>query len=76
MIIDPRGMDVLEWTSWVSGSFTQPIQRLLDPDEWRDWARNLIRYPQVSKFSPPDPDQFRNWQEWAERFNQVITVTL
>lgn len=74
-MIDPRYMDVIEWTDRMAANLPFPVNRLLDPEEWQGWARNLIQYPQISAFNPPDPGTFQGWQEWAERFNQV-TVEL
>ena len=73
-MIDPRHMSVLEWTDQMAATLPFPVSRLLDTDEWRGWARNLIQYPQVSAFNPPDPEQFNDWQQWAERFNQVVEL--
>ncbi len=73
-MIDPRYMNVLEWTDRMAEILPFPVYRLFDPEEWRAWARNLIQYPQVSVFNPPDPDQFNDWERWAERFNQVVEL--
>jgi hypothetical protein len=71
-VIDPRFMNVLQWTDRMAETLPFPVYRLLDEDEWRAWARNLIQYPQVSALNPPDPEYFVGWQEWAERFNQAV----
>lgn len=73
-MIDPRYMTVVEWTDRMAETLPFPAFRLLDPEDWRSWARNLIQYPQVSVFGPPNPDQFEDWREWAERFNQVVEL--
>lgn len=73
-MIDPRYMNVLEWTDRMAEILPFPAVRLLDPEEWRNWARNLIQYPQISGFNPPDPDQFNDWEQWAERFNQTVEL--
>ena len=68
-------MDVIQWTDRMAETLPFPVNRLLDPDEWRAWARNLIQYPQVSAFNPPDPEQFVDWQIWAVRFNQTVELS-
>lgn len=67
-------MDVIEWTDRMAETLPFPVYRLFKAVDWRAWARNLIQYPTVSKFSPPDPDEFEDWQQWAERFNQVVEL--
>lgn len=73
-MIDPRGMTVIQWTDRMAETLPFPTLRLLEEDDWRGWARNLIQYPSVSKFNPPDPEFFIDWQTWAERFNQVVEL--
>lgn len=73
-MIDPRYMDVVEWTDRVAATLPFPVNRLFDEVDWREWARNLIQYPSVSRFNPPDPEHFVAWQQWAERFNQVVEL--
>jgi hypothetical protein len=73
-MIDPRYMNVFEWTDRMAEILSFPVFRFFDPEDWRAWARNLIQYPQISVFNPPDPDQFNDWELWAERFNQVVEL--
>lgn len=75
-MIDPRGLDVVEWTDRMAAILPFPVVRLFDPDEWRAWAYNLIKYPIVSQLSPPDPNLFEDWMEWAERFNEITGLQL
>lgn len=68
-------MDVIQWTDRMAETLPFPVYRLLDPQEWRSWARNLIQYAQVSKFNPPNPDSFEDWREWAERYNNTVELS-
>jgi hypothetical protein len=65
-------MGVIEWTDMMASTLPFPPYKLMDPADWRKWARNLIQYPQISTFNPPDPEQFEDWRTWAERFNQTV----
>jgi hypothetical protein len=65
-------MGVVEWTDMMAATLPFPPHKLIDPEDWRLWARNLIQYPQISAFNPPDPEQFEDWRGWAERFNQTV----
>lgn len=76
MIIDPRGLSVIEWTDYMNDEligYSQP-PRLDDPDEWRAWALIVSQSPRIAAFNPPNPAQFTDWAEWAERFNQVVDL--
>lgn len=73
-MIDPRHLNVIQWTDRMAATLPFPVLRLLDPEEWRGWARNLIQYPQISAFNPPDPEFFVDWEQWAERFNQIVEL--
>lgn len=69
-IIDPRGLDALEWLDYTTDTFSEviPVMKLRSDDEWRTWGYHARRFfPQV-----PDPDEFDNWSDWADRFNQVM----
>lgn len=65
-------MGVIEWTDQMAQTLPFPVVRLFEVDNWKEWARNLIQYPTVSAFNPPDPEFFNDWREWAVRFNQVV----
>ncbi len=77
MNIDPLGMTVIEWTDRmalpVSGTGTT-IERLDDPNEWQDWAAELLDTPNLEGQNAPNPYQFDDWREWAMRFNQVVDL--
>lgn len=76
MNIDPRGLDVIEWCDYMVDELNQfgPVPRLLDPREWRAWGEVVIQFQGLLKYSPPEPRFFDEWREWAERFNQAVTL--
>lgn len=76
MNIDPRYLDVVEWTD-----FTAPLlekygrlPRLDNPEFWKEWALTLIQKPSIQSCQPPDPRYFDDWREWAFRFNQAVPL--
>ncbi len=76
MNIDPRGMTVIQWAdrmSLILDSMVIP-ERLDDPEQWREWATNIIDTPNFEGQNVPIPYQFDNWMEWAMRFNQVVDL--
>lgn len=75
-VIDPRYMSVIQWTDRMA-LLTDPIciaERLDDPDQWQDWATNLMDSCTNEGQNIPDPFDFDNWLDWAERFNQVVEL--
>jgi hypothetical protein len=76
VIIDPRGLTVIEWTDYMADElvgFSLP-PRLDDPEQWRMWALIVSQSPAVAAFNPPNPLQYLDWSEWAERFNQTVDL--
>lgn len=74
MITDPRELTAKEWCDEMVDEFSDigEIPFLESEDQWREWAVALIRFPQITAFSPPDPNFFEDWQEWAIRFIQCV----
>lgn len=77
MIIDPRDLNVVEWTDYMAteleGYSTPP--RLDDPTQWRGWALIVCQSPRIASFNPPNPMQFADWRDWAQRFSQAVTLS-
>jgi hypothetical protein len=75
-MINPRGMTVTEWTDFMTQpltGFSQP-PRLDNPDEWQLWALLVVLSPRIAAMNPPNPLEFQNWLNWAERFNETVTL--
>jgi hypothetical protein len=49
-----------------------PIPRLVDKDQWQDWAVSFCVISGISQKNPPNPYYFSDWREWASRFAQVM----
>lgn len=74
MNIDPRALNVIEWTDAMAlqlRGFSQP-PRLDDPKDWQGWALVVIQSPRIAASDPPSPLPFADWREWAMRFNQAV----
>lgn len=74
--IDPRHGTPQDWCDRMVlalDSFdTIPI---LGPEVgWKDWARQVLQIPRISKLNPPNPDQYRDdeFSEWAIQFNYAV----
>ncbi len=68
-MIDPRGLTFQEWSDAII--FTLPtswqLSDAVPEDDWRVFAAQLMRVPELSSRIVPDPSQFTDWREWAER---------
>lgn len=69
-VIDPRGLDAVEWMDYTADEFSAliPPFRVTGEGQWREWGANARR----AQSRVPDPYQFADWRTWAERFNQVM----
>jgi hypothetical protein len=50
-----------------------PIPRLMNENEWQEWAVSFCVISGISQKNPPSPLQFSDWREWASRFAQVMS---
>lgn len=68
-------MTVQEWTDSMVFPLVDKVHpsRLDNPDDWKEWAMQVIQSYKVSIFIPPDPRYFDDWREWAFRFNQALS---
>jgi hypothetical protein len=71
VILNPNYMGVIEWTDQMA-KFTlignSTTQKLVDPDNWQDWAMNLVGDPDDIGQDAPNPYDFEDWRDWAELF--------
>lgn len=69
-VINPQGMDQLEWFDRTTQLFDDifPPFTLQDPDDWQTWAAAARRV----QSAVPDPYQYEDWRLWSERFNLVM----
>jgi hypothetical protein len=76
MIIDPRGLSVVEWTDFMADELVRYSlpPRLDDPTRWQAWALSVCQSPRIAAFNPPNPLTYSHWSEWAERFNQTVDL--
>jgi len=72
MIIDPRTMDLTDWTDTMVLELDKygPITKLMHPDQWREWANQVVQLLQLSP-AQLNPFFFADWREWAIRFIQL-----
>lgn len=74
--IDTRFIDVITWAAQ-STTLLAPygtVPRLINPDDWKPWARIVVAFPAVAALTAPQPDRFEVWQDWARAFNMVARL--
>lgn len=76
MTIDPRMLDVDEWTADVGSTLVQygQLPTVASEDDWRTWANAARSIPALAALGIPDPAFYSDWQEWAYRFNGAVAV--
>jgi hypothetical protein len=71
----PVGLELRDWADQVIldldsfGSFA----KLMNDNEWQDWAVQWVANTGLGTYSPPNPYQFNDWQDWAERFVDTLS---
>jgi acetyl-CoA carboxylase carboxyltransferase component len=74
-MINPDGMTAIEWTDQMSSYLPSVLpMKINSENEWREWARHVLSFPEIARFTPPDPGQFTDWREWADRFNETVQL--
>lgn len=73
MMVDPRGLDVVAWSSLVTPLLDQygPIGVLRQPEQWQEWASHVMIQIGLDVVDLPTPYAYSDWREWAFRFNQI-----
>jgi hypothetical protein len=73
MIVDPRGMDVITWTSMVTPLIDPfgTVGTLMKAEDWQDWGANVMKVLKLDPADLPNPFEYQDWRAWADRFCQV-----
>lgn len=74
MTIDPYGIDVVSWTDFMSFELVDTVvvvMKLENPEDWQEWARNVLESPELSELNVPSPEYFSDWREWVVEFNKA-----
>ena len=76
MSIDPRGLDVIDWTDSMALLLPSDfnLMRLDDEADWRRWGDNVVESSTIAAQSPPKPYNFDDWREWAFQFNLTVDI--
>jgi hypothetical protein len=74
-MIDPRGMDPLDWAATVVYDFPQdPLPVLQNVDAWVPWAQLVSQAPSLRQYEVPDPTYYDDFGTWATDLFKVATT--
>lgn len=78
MITRPDYMDFKDWTSQlyadIPGVFFPIYNGDASGNDWKEWVRELFKFPELFKFQLPQPEPYSKWQDWADKFIEVVGV--
>jgi len=68
-MINPIGMDILDWADSVllSNGDAFSFGKLTRPEDWQAWATAFVQAQPFTQRNVPDPNGFTDWREWAMR---------
>jgi hypothetical protein len=74
MIIIPVSNDFMQWATAVAYQLgLRGTTVAVDGGApWQDWAKSILRLPQINSQSAPRVDDFGDWEEWAVAFNRSV----
>lgn len=75
-IVDPRGLTPAEWCDYTADNLVALVQPMKVPDDegWRAFGDYILSAMRRRGTIVPDNRQFVAFEEWAMRFNQVIST--
>jgi hypothetical protein len=73
-VIRPDGLDVIAWTDAMNFALRDfgVVGRLDSPDDWQNWAAQVVQLPGIAAFDPPWPTRFDDWRAWADQLNLAV----
>jgi hypothetical protein len=76
MIVDPRGVPPMEWCDSTADNLASIMQvmKVDSDDDWRRFGSYTLSTLRRRGAIVPDPEKFTDFEEWAMRFNQVISA--
>lgn len=64
----PIGIDFPRWAANMREQFAPTVPQLIQPEAWKDWARQVLCSPQLSGLGIPRPDDYTDPLAWAMAF--------
>ena len=70
----PFGIGLMDWADQIVLDLENQtaLIKLLDVNDWQDWAVQFVTAPGLSGYNVPNPYEFDDWQVWASGFCKAI----
>lgn len=70
----PVGMELTDWTDQITFDLDNQttLSKLMDENEWQDWAVQFVTAPGLSEYNVPSPYGFTEWQPWADSLCKAL----
>jgi len=74
-LVDPRGLEKREWVDYTADNLSAylRVMKIESGDQWKEWGSYARQTLFRRGIVVPDPTQFEDFEEWASRFNQIIS---
>lgn len=76
-MINPVGMTLKDWADSIvlSVGDAWSFGKLLDENDWQNWAVGFVRASNFTQRVVPDPYEFDDWRDWAMRAYPMLEGT-
>ena len=72
----PVNIGLSDWADQITFDLDNQtsIGKLMDENEWQDWAVQFVTAVGLSTYNVPDPYQFDDWATWAAGLCKALEV--
>lgn len=70
----PVGMELTDWADQITFDLDNQtaLTKLLNEDEWQDWAVQFVTATGLSVYNVPTPYAFFQWTDWADSLCKAL----
>ena len=70
----PVGMELTDWADQITFDLDNQtaLTKLLNEDEWQDWAVQFVTATGLSGYNVPTPYAFFQWNGWADSLCKAL----
>ena len=70
----PVNMQLMDWADQITFDLDNQtaLSKLLDENDWQNWAVQFVTAPGLSKYNVPTPYDFDDWNNWADMLCKAL----